>query len=213
MAKQKKNKVCSKCDIEKSLDSFYKDSTKKDGYRCECCSCRKLYNKEHKAEIKLYRDKYNKTYYQKNREKAITYSNQYRKNNEQKVKESSKKSYLKTINTRKIYLINNKQKIKKQQSEWYYLIKDTKHYRNIIKARNTKRRHLEKNAGNFTAQDWKEVLEKHGEYCLHCGSVEHITVDHVVPLSKGGSNTKDNLQPLCLSCNCSKGTKTMDYRI
>ncbi len=35
------------------------------------------------------------------------------------------------------------------------------------------------------------------------------TVDHVVPVSRGGVNHEHNLQILCMSCNGQKGTKTM----
>lgn len=58
----------------------------------------------------------------------------------------------------------------------------------------------------------EKVFKLHGDVCLRCGSDEHITLDHVVPVSRGGKNTISNLQPLCRSCNSTKGTKTIDYR-
>jgi 5-methylcytosine-specific restriction endonuclease McrA len=36
---------------------------------------------------------------------------------------------------------------------------------------------------------------------LCCGEAKPLTVDHVVPVSKGGSNDISNIQPLCLECN------------
>jgi 5-methylcytosine-specific restriction endonuclease McrA len=41
---------------------------------------------------------------------------------------------------------------------------------------------------------------------------DELTVDHVIPLSVGGTNWLKNLQPLCSSCNSSKHTKHIDYR-
>lgn len=45
--------------------------------------------------------------------------------------------------------------------------------------------------------------------CVACGSVDRLEVDHIHPVSRGGSDDPANLQVLCKSCNTSKGAKTM----
>jgi len=76
-----------------------------------------------------------------------------------------------------------------------------------------KYRELVRNAeGSFTAAQWLEVKALYGDACLSCGSTQSISIDHVVPLSKGGRNDISNIQPLCLTCNKRKSSKTIDYR-
>lgn len=43
--------------------------------------------------------------------------------------------------------------------------------------------------------------------CAHCGTTEKLTVDHVTPVARGGTNELENLQCLCLTCNSSKGAR------
>lgn len=85
--------------------------------------------------------------------------------------------------------------------------------RNSMQHEGAKRRkYLIANAGSFTREEWRDLCVKYKHRCLRCGKRTKLTVDHVVPVSKGGSNRIENIQPLCLPCNLAKHTETIDYR-
>lgn len=69
------------------------------------------------------------------------------------------------------------------------------------------------NGGEYTIEEWKALCEHYGNKCLACGRTDlQLTFDHVIPLDKGGRNSIENAQPLCLGCNLSKGTRVIDFR-
>jgi len=47
--------------------------------------------------------------------------------------------------------------------------------------------------------------------CAQCGSQENLTIDHVVPMSQGGTDEVENLQFLCRSCNSRKSDKAHTF--
>ncbi len=53
----------------------------------------------------------------------------------------------------------------------------------------------------------REVFERDAYRCRHCGGWHDLTIDHIHPLSKGGTNAFDNLQTLCKTCNNRKGDR------
>lgn len=69
--------------------------------------------------------------------------------------------------------------------------------------------------GSHTFQQWEELKKKYNYCCADCGMQEpftnqffqRLTEDHIIPLSKGGSNFIENIQPLCHFCNCLKKDK------
>lgn len=56
----------------------------------------------------------------------------------------------------------------------------------------------------------KNILSRDNFTCQYCSSSERLTVDHVLPVSRGGEWTWENLVTACLSCNSRKGHKTLE---
>ena len=77
----------------------------------------------------------------------------------------------------------------------------------IIKLNADHRRRMAKKSGYVTAKEWCEKLKQYDYCCAACGVDSNIQIDHIIPLSKGGAHHIDNIQPLCGSCNASKGAK------
>lgn len=124
-----------------------------------------------------------RNYYVANQEKEAAYNREWNQNN---------KPWLNPQHRERI----NKWRRDNKESRW---------------SERHKRRGILKDAGSFSIDEWIELCNRFGNKCLSCGAPE-ITIDHVKPISQGGTNTIDNLQPLCQKCNSSKGSKTVDYR-
>lgn len=61
------------------------------------------------------------------------------------------------------------------------------------------------------SRKWNEqirpiVLEMYNNQCVVCGTSDNLTVDHIIPKSKGGTDDIENLQAMCRTHNSSKGS-------
>lgn len=68
--------------------------------------------------------------------------------------------------------------------------------------------------GEHTKEQWEKLVSFHDGKCCICGSAETMMVkDHILSVARGGSDSIDNLQPLCWKCNIAKGSQDdTDYR-
>ena len=93
--------------------------------------------------------------------------------------------------------------------------KNPERYRALCVAGYRKRRVLKLgNGGSHTIGEWELLKVQYGFACPSCNRKEpevKLTGDHIIPLSKGGSDSIENIQPLCSSCNCKKHTKTIKF--
>ncbi|XP_050370992.1 uncharacterized protein LOC126788992 [Argentina anserina] len=67
-----------------------------------------------------------------------------------------------------------------------------------------KRRRIKCNLGR------KNILCRDSFTCQYCSSRENLTIDHVIPIARGGEWKWDNLVTACAKCNSKKGQKTLE---
>lgn len=53
----------------------------------------------------------------------------------------------------------------------------------------------------------KQVYERDAYRCKYCETWLDLSVDHIIPITRGGETTLDNLQTLCMRCNITKGNR------
>lgn len=56
----------------------------------------------------------------------------------------------------------------------------------------------------FSSKEWARLCARHRGECFYCGLRADLTMDHVIPLAKGGRHSIGNIIPACGSCNSSK---------
>lgn len=148
-----------------------------------------------------------KEYAKKNREKLLLYWREYYKENREKDKawRLKNKDRLRALDKKKKDA--NREKYRAQNREWY------KNNPEWAVAKEARRRAAKKSSEkHFSKEDVKRIYDEQNGQCVCCG--EPLSggyhVDHIIPLSKGGSNGPDNIQLLLPVCNVQKKDRDND---
>lgn len=90
--------------------------------------------------------------------------------------------------------------------------KTSDRFKEYMRSQSAKRRCILLNVeiNDFTENDWLIVLKEFDGKCAYCGNDGKQSIDHVVPVTKGGNHTKNNIVPACRSCNSSKNNRELD---
>lgn len=207
-------KRCCTCKVEKPLEAFSKRARNKDGLReaCkECCNAKqKIYNEAHKEEISIR----GKSHYVENKEAISSQHKTYRATRKEE-----------TAARDKAYREANPEKTKARSAAYYEAHKEER----IAYAAAWNRAHPEKqlelvhrrNARKRNAfvesVSHLKVFERDEWICGICLEDVDPTIkfpnplakslDHIIPLSKGGEHSYANVQLAHFGCNASKGNK------
>jgi 5-methylcytosine-specific restriction endonuclease McrA len=141
-------------------------------------------------------------YQEVHREQIAQYKKSWTANNKESV-DASKRSYYEL----------KREEVLARSKEW---AENNPERVRQAKTNNLRKRRAARHAssGNFSFEEFKELCESYGNKCLACGDAEAVLeADHVVPLTKGGSDNISNIQPLCGSCNREKFVNNIDYRL
>lgn len=229
-------KTCSKCGESKPLDQFSPARTRKGTLttktRCKPCLAAdaKEYAERNPEKIKQTRARSWKSWYEKNRERAIAYQKtgkvreaakersrnrtpeqrkaDYQKNREA-ILRSAKKNYPKNrdklLEKNRIYKRENPEYFRAKQRE--FRARNPDYYINAKAKRRMRERSTQVQPIKVA-----DILKRDGSTCYLCQRTlarHEVTLDHVQPLSRGGAHTPNNIRIACKSCNSRKHNKLL----
>jgi 5-methylcytosine-specific restriction endonuclease McrA len=190
-------KICTSCKRELPIENFGICRKLKSGLNIYCKECKRKtslqYYYEHKEELCAKRVDKDKIYRQTHKEQINA---RYRKHYAESMQDETWREH---------------------QRYMAYKESHTARAKRFKLERSAKRRGLEKIVENTLSENDIKFLYLFQDKKCACCSKEFsdslpYTLDHIIPLSKGGGLTLENVQLLCRKCNCSKGIKSTMYR-
>lgn len=215
-------KQCAECGVDKPRVEFSKRKASQDGLQRWCKSCRRHHYLVHKKQVQSYSKKYYKAHKGRAKRRDKKYYKTHKEQVQKRHREYSKKYYAEhkeqeRIRGKKYYVEHKEQerirgkKYREAHPEQIKILECRwrKDNPDKVRLRRMRRRALEKKAlGACTEEQLKERIAFWGSVCYLCGAT-YMAIEHIVPLSRKGTNWPENLAPVCTSCNSRKRAKLL----
>lgn len=218
-------KRCTKCQVEKPTDAFSRSKTGKDGLYSQCRECKKTAKKEwdtlNKEHIKIYvqkqyrekgkannaaryaryRDKFlerRRREYEKNRERSLETSRQWKKSHKDMLRDYERQRYLRDgaqmLARNKLWRQKNLER----------------------RAENEARRRARLRGNGVERVNYPAICERDRWLCHICGkrvSKRELSFDHLIPIVHDGPHTENNLRVAHRRCNSRRGAGTLPAQL
>jgi hypothetical protein len=184
---------------ETVLERTRKQMQKRRGDPTKCPTCGKLRTSKKYKLCDSCRE-HSREYYHKNRERQLVQMKEWRARNHNHLQLQRHEHH-----------IANRERLCALSREWAK--------NNPIKRRlneHNRRARVKGNGGTFTFKELNEQFERQEGFCNYCGGLLYasfdndVHIDHMTPISRGGSNDISNIVLSCAPCNLKKGSKTAE---
>lgn len=106
-------------------------------------------------------------------------------------------------------------RLKMSSSRKEYFLRINPNYRYDPRdKREIRKERIRLNGGSHSSGEWHNLKAQYNWRCPSCKREEpeiKLTKDHIRPVSRGGSDNIENIQPLCEMCNVNKNTKVIRF--
>lgn len=189
-------KPCTKCGVPQVLDAFKVARNLKSGRASICKACTADYQR---------------VYRKVKPEKARAAEDRWRKANQARVNERSRRNYAKQGSAgreRKNAYLRAYRAANPEKTAAKLRAYAQRHPEQTRARCALRRARLKGSAVNdLTTQQWEAIKATYKQRCAYCGKRRPLTLDHVIPLAKGGNHTASNVVPACRPCNGRKWIK------
>jgi 5-methylcytosine-specific restriction endonuclease McrA len=199
-------KTCTVCGVNLPITSFYKNKLAKDGLLTRCKQCHKKvmadYNRRNPDKIRDMQKKWRDNNLEKARERTRRYRDRHRVK-PKRIRfvyppgtDAAERQRMSAAR----FEANNPGHARDRKRRWAKLNPEKSRFR--VSKKN--KRHLPSERKKILKKEAARILRGP---CFYCGSTGPITLDHVIPRSRGGRHSFGNLLPACRPCNSSKKDK------
>ena len=188
-------KTCYRCKQSLDISYFHSDVSRVDGLNPKCKLCTletsKDYYMRHAAQVV----KRSIEWARKNKAKKNASTRRWRAANPEAARQAVAR-----------WVQENPEKDKASRRNWL------RNHPEWVAARQAIARARRKGAQQtehpLTATEWLYIKAAYNHRCVYCDrKLQRLTQDHIIPVSKGGRHTIENVVPACASCNSRKGVK------